>query len=374
MDECDGMSGSDRGGIAEIVDSIKRTKIPIICICNDKYLQKMKPLRNACVELDFRKPTKEAVAKRMLQVCEKEGLKANKVALETLAERSNGDLRILLGHLQQWRLTRDSLTYDDVRGGANALDKDADISPFKVCDALLGPEGKRLTIADQVNLCFQDMDLIPLLVQENYVNHRPLVSGNEHQRMKVVAKAAEGITYGDWASEVVRGQGEWGLMPYQAVMAAVYPATYCRGQRETMGLYPNEMNITRFSAWLGKNSSRGKVERELTAVGMGADCLPLVRRRMVDPLVANGKDGIPEVLAFMDSYNLTKEDREAIFDTLRLNKKEDLLKKVPTAVKSALTRALTKAGNVRGWEPPKPSKAKSKPKAKAKGKGKAKKK
>ena len=40
MDECDGMSGSDRGGIAEIVDSIKRTKIPIICICNDKYLQK----------------------------------------------------------------------------------------------------------------------------------------------------------------------------------------------------------------------------------------------------------------------------------------------------------------------------------------------
>ena len=190
----------------------------------------------------------------------------------------------------------------------------------------------------------------------------------------VVAKAAEGITYGDWASEVVRGQGEWGLMPYQAVMAAVYPATYCRGQRETMGLYPNEMNITRFSAWLGKNSSRGKVERELTAVGMGADCLPLVRRRMVDPLVANGKDGIPEVLAFMDSYNLTKEDREAIFDTLRLNKKEDLLKKVPTAVKSALTRALTKAGNVRDWEPPKPSKAKSKPKAKAKGKGKAKKK
>ena len=69
-----------------------------------------------------------------------------------------------------------------------------------------------------------------------------------------------------------------------------------------------------------------------------------------------------------------RERGQAIFDTLRLNKKEDLLKKVPTAVKSALTRALTKAGNVRDWEPPKPSKAKSKPKAKAKGKGKAKKK
>ncbi|UPR05161.1 subunit 1 of replication factor C [Chloropicon primus] len=370
MDECDGMSGSDRGGIGEVVDCIKNTKIPIICICNDKYLPKMKPLRNVCVELDFRKPDKRMIARRMQQVCEKEGLQAAPVALETLAERSNGDLRILLGYLQQWKLTRDTLTYDDVRG--SSIDKDSDISPFKVCDVLLGFEGKNYSISDQLNMVFQDMDLIPLLVQENYVNHRPQVAGNDKQRMKILAKAADGMSYGDWASQVVRGQGEWGIMPYQGVMGAVYPATYVRGQREVMNLYPNEPNMTRFSAWLGKNSSQSKVQRELREVGLPSDYLPLVQRRLSQPLLDKGKEGIDEVVEFMKTYGLVKEDKDAILDSLRpkfFKNAEDPMKKVPTAVKSALTRSLTKAELVRDWTVPKP-----KAKSKAKAKGKAKKK
>jgi len=36
MDEVDGMSSGDRGGITAIINMIKNTKIPIICICNDR--------------------------------------------------------------------------------------------------------------------------------------------------------------------------------------------------------------------------------------------------------------------------------------------------------------------------------------------------
>lgn len=35
MDEVDGMTGSDRGGIAALIECIKSTRVPIICICND---------------------------------------------------------------------------------------------------------------------------------------------------------------------------------------------------------------------------------------------------------------------------------------------------------------------------------------------------
>lgn len=35
MDEVDGMS-SDRGGSKALIDIIKLTKVPIICICNDR--------------------------------------------------------------------------------------------------------------------------------------------------------------------------------------------------------------------------------------------------------------------------------------------------------------------------------------------------
>ena len=54
MDEVDGMSGGDRGGVSDLIQSIHRSKVPIICICNDKYNQKLRSLRNHTLELDYR--------------------------------------------------------------------------------------------------------------------------------------------------------------------------------------------------------------------------------------------------------------------------------------------------------------------------------
>lgn len=48
MDEVDGLSGSDRGGVGALNALIKKTKIPIIAICNDKSTPKMKPLHHTC--------------------------------------------------------------------------------------------------------------------------------------------------------------------------------------------------------------------------------------------------------------------------------------------------------------------------------------
>lgn len=62
MDEVDGMSAGDRGGVADLIASIKISKIPIICICNDRYSQKLKSLVNYCLPLNFRKPTKQQVS------------------------------------------------------------------------------------------------------------------------------------------------------------------------------------------------------------------------------------------------------------------------------------------------------------------------
>ena len=61
MDEVDGMSAGDRGGVADLIASIKISKIPIVCICNDRYSQKLKSLVNYCLLLNFRKPTKQQV-------------------------------------------------------------------------------------------------------------------------------------------------------------------------------------------------------------------------------------------------------------------------------------------------------------------------
>lgn len=57
MDEVDGMAGNeDRGGIAEMILKIKSSKVPIICICNDRQHVKIRSLANHCFDLRFNKP------------------------------------------------------------------------------------------------------------------------------------------------------------------------------------------------------------------------------------------------------------------------------------------------------------------------------
>jgi len=53
MEEVDGMSGSDRGGIAELIKLINNSKIPIICVCNDANSPKLKSLMKHVLHLKF---------------------------------------------------------------------------------------------------------------------------------------------------------------------------------------------------------------------------------------------------------------------------------------------------------------------------------
>ena len=57
MDEVDGMSTGDRGGIPELIELIKTTLVPIICICNDRDSPKVRSLGSHCYDLKFKNPS-----------------------------------------------------------------------------------------------------------------------------------------------------------------------------------------------------------------------------------------------------------------------------------------------------------------------------
>jgi replication factor C subunit 1 len=359
MDEVDGMSAGDRGGVADLIQTIHKSKIPIICICNDRYSQKLKSLRNHTMELDYRKPTVQQISKRLQTIAAAEGLEMNTATMEALVQSANGgDIRLILGQMQMLRLRAKSLTYDQVKTGGMGTAKDLELSPFEAARRLLSPEANELSLADQMELVFQDHDLVPLLVQENYVNHKPRIAGNDLQRLQVLAKAADGFSAGDAVNRRVRQYQDWSLLPFAVAMGTVYPAAYVRGSREIFGLYPTEMNFPRFSAWLGQNSSGNKQKRLLgelhtrmlsssnlecdrTALRVGY--LPILRNTLPAPLVSQGKEGIPAVLDLMNNYCIAREDIDFINDVTKFKSQgawnDDPMKRVETQVKSAFTRA-----------------------------------
>ena len=358
MDEVDGMSGGDRGGVQELIACIKISKIPIICICNDKYNQKLKSLQNYTMDLPFVKPTKVQILKRMLKIAQDEGITMSEAAMEALIETCNNDIRQIINQLQMRRLTKQTFEFDDVKSLAK---KDLDMGPFTAMDKLTNRDAGLLTVTERLNLVFQDSDLIPLFVQENYLQYRPFAARNDAERLQIVANAATCISHGDIMNRSVRMKQNWGLMPYANMVSSVMPASMVRGGRETFHEY--ERNFNRFPGWLGKNSSAGKMKRLLHEVhshamtsnafkadsaGMRCDYLPLIKdltsRPMWEPPQGKGKEGIEDVMEIMNSYCLTRQDWESIYDLCKFPKGvgpefEDVLKPIATATKTAFTRA-----------------------------------
>lgn len=364
MDEVDGMSAGDRGGVADLIGSIKISKIPIICICNDRYSQKLKSLVNYCLLLNFRKPTKQQMAKRLLQVANAEGVQVNEIALEELAERVNGDMRMALNQLQYMSLSMSVIKYDDIRQRLLRSSKDEDMSPFTAVDKLFGFNGGKLRMDERIDLSMSDPDLVPLLIQENYINYRPSSAGKDDsgmKRMSLLARAAESIGDGDIINVQIRRYRQWQLSQTSSLASSIIPAALLHGQRET--LQQGERNFNRFGGWLGKNSTMGKNLRLLEDLHVhlltsresnsGRDTLridyfTLLRKRLTDPLRELPKDeAVQKVVEFMDLYSISQEDFDTIVELSKFQEHPNPMDGIQPAVKAALTRAYKQGSSLR---------------------------
>ena len=87
---------------------------------------------------------------------------AVQATMDALVESAQGDIRIMLGQLQMHRVRATSLSFDQVRAAAA---KDMDKSPFDCARRLLSSESAPWSMMDRMDAVFQDLDLVPLLIQ-----------------------------------------------------------------------------------------------------------------------------------------------------------------------------------------------------------------
>lgn len=373
MDEVDGMSAGDRGGVADLIASIKISKIPIICICNDRYSQKLKSLVNYCLLLSFRKPTKQQMAKRLMHVAVGEGVKVNEIALEELANRVNGDMRMALNQLQYMSLSNSVIGYDNIRQRLQNSSKDEDISPFTAVDKLFTAD--KLRMDERIDLSMSDPDLVPLLIQENYINYRPRSLGGynkskmenskqteeEIRHMNLLARAADSIADGDIVNVQIRRYQRWQLSQTSVLASCIVPSMLLHGQRQT--LEQGERNFNRFGGWLGKNSTLGKNYRLLEDLhvhllascgsymgrtALRLDHLTLLKKQLTDPLRQLAKDeAVEKVVEFMDAYSINQDDYDSVMEISKFQGHPNPLDGVQSTVKAALTKAYNKGSKSR---------------------------
>lgn len=354
MDEVDGMAGNeDRGGIQELIGLIKHTKIPIICMCNDRNHPKIRSLVHYCFDLRFQRPRVEQIKGAMLSIAYKEGLKIPPPAMNEIILGANQDIRQVLHNLSMWCAETKALTYDQAKADSHRAKKDIKLGPFDVARKVFvtGEETAHMSLMDKSDLFFHDYSIAPLFVQENYVHVKPIAAaGDMKKHLMLLSRAADSICDGDLVDRQIRSQQNWNLLPTQAIYASVLPGELMRGH---MTQFPS------FPSWLGKYSSTGKHDRIVQDLALhmnlrtysskrtvNLDYLSYLRDALVQPLISQGVEGVPEVVSLMDMYYLMKEDFESIMELSSWGGNPSPFSKLDPKVKAAFTRAYNKEAHL----------------------------
>ncbi|KAL2832985.1 hypothetical protein BDW59DRAFT_169242 [Aspergillus cavernicola] len=352
MDEVDGMSAGDRGGVGAMAAIAKKTRIPLILICNERRLQKMKPFDHVTFELPFRRPTVEQIRARLSTICFREGLKIPAQVLDSLIEGTHADIRQVINMLSTVRLDQNNLDFDRGKQMSKSWEKHVILKPWDIVSKILSPQmfsqSSTATLNDKTELYFNDHEFSYLMLQENYLRTRPTRANEYHgkeQKLKLLEladNAASSISDGDLVDRMIHGsQQQWSLMPTHAMFSFVRPASF---------MYGNMTERSAFTSWLGQNSKQGKLARyvkeiqgrmRLRASGdrheVRQQYIPLLWDKLVRRLMIDGKEGVEDVIDLMDAYFLTREDWDALVE-LGLGPMHESKVKLETQTKATFTR------------------------------------
>ncbi|KAJ7905842.1 hypothetical protein B0H14DRAFT_2661855 [Mycena olivaceomarginata] len=141
IDEIDGATGAGekrRSGKGRDPNAKRPILRPIICICNDQNAASLVKLRAHALQIRFVRPADIHTVKRLREVCEIEGLKADSRALTTLVGIARGDLRGCLNTLQFIKSRSQEVTETIIRGATVGM-KEAETSLISVLNSLFTP-------------------------------------------------------------------------------------------------------------------------------------------------------------------------------------------------------------------------------------------
>lgn len=138
----------DVGFISCLVECVKNTKIPIICVCNNRYDTNIKPIISHCIDIKMSRPSS-------MDVCRffHSKFPNKKVNFKELYDQSNGDIRFMFNTLQ----------FEKTQGTKNV----ANHNIFETTDRLFWMNEK----LDKKHEIFGLNDLHSLMVHENYISN-----------------------------------------------------------------------------------------------------------------------------------------------------------------------------------------------------------
>lgn len=224
-------SGNDYGFISSLVECIKETRIPIICICDNRYDQSIKPILNYCFDVKMTKPNYKEVYVLLYNVVVSEKIKIKESEIKELYDQSNGDIRFILNTLQMGiRTSKKNIQSTNI---------------FETTGKILSMDE---TLDSKYETYWLSNDLHPLMIQENYINNTFNVS-DQIRKLDNLSYSAHTLSDMDLFETQVN-MTNWEFEPYVA-LNCIKAASKC-----------NKKYMVKFPQILGRISTMNKNKKD----------------------------------------------------------------------------------------------------------------
>ncbi|MBU0958528.1 MAG: replication factor C large subunit [Nanoarchaeota archaeon] len=239
VDEVDGISKVDWGGLTELINLVSSTKIPIIITANDIWDRKFNPLRSKSELVNVKEIDYRTIKEILLNILKKEKLFLDEDFVTKIATKSKGDVRAAINDLQAVSKLKDpsEILLDE-------RNKETDI--FKALRTIFKekPTEDMLRIFDQVNLSF---DEIILWVEENIPSE---YKGEELERaMDLLSKV-------DVFKGRIYKQQYWRFLVYENIFLSYGISSSKRGTKTGFTSYKKPDRILKI--WLNNQRTAKK--------------------------------------------------------------------------------------------------------------------
>ncbi len=198
MDEVDGVTGTDEGGVSELIRILSVSAYPVIMTGNDIWQSKFSQLRPKCKLVEMKPLSTENLSLILKKIAGSEGIDGNENFLMQIALKSQGDARAALNDLQIYSTgDNDNADFLDQRN------KDENI--FNILKLLFQERGDFLELFDSTKM---SLDEIFLWIEENIPR---VYSGKE------LAKACLALSNADVFRGRIYRQQFWRFLVYQNI-------------------------------------------------------------------------------------------------------------------------------------------------------------
>ena len=196
VDEIDGITKDDRGGLPELVSLIEITNFPIILTANNIWDRKFSELRRKAELVEMKELNYRIILEILKEVARKEKFAFSEDILKSIAIKARGDVRAALNDLQ-------TISLETLHEDIHERDKEEKI--FNVLQKIFKnlPNHETLGLYEKVDMPLDD---IFLWLEENIPQE---YSGKE------LARAFEALSKADVFRGRIHRQQHWRFLIYQ---------------------------------------------------------------------------------------------------------------------------------------------------------------